>query len=877
VPGDSLPPVPSAFEGVNQPVKGVRAMDVSAFSLRPLCRLKTSSVLALALAAIVLACSGSATAQSVNTGLQSPLITQQIDETKLTVLKGNTHPSVRAQYDLGTAPATLPMERMLLVLKRSPAQEFALRKLLDQQQDQSSPSYHAWLTPDQFGKQFGPTDLDLQTITNWLQSYGFQVSAASKGRTVIEFSGSASQVQAAFHTAIHKYLVNGEQHWANEGDPSIPTALTPAVAGIDSLNNFLKKAMNSFAGTYSAKTKRLTSPAPGYTLGSGNNEEFAVVPYDFATIYDVLPLWNSGINGTGQTIAIVGRTNINPADATTFWQIFGLTVPQNKLNVILNGNDPGINGDENEADIDVQWSGAVAPQATIDFVTSQSTATTDGIDLSALYIVDNNLAPVMSESYGQCELGLGTSGNQFYYSLWGQAAAQGISVFISTGDNGAAGCDNPGGPAQFGLNVNGIASTPFNAAIGGTDFNEYQTWPNYWNATNNPTTQESAKGYIPETTWNDSCANPLAVLLGFGGNAEQACNNSQLENEGGLVSTGGSGGPSNCAVNTQGLVGSCTQGYAKPSWQSGTGVPNDNLRDMPDVSLFASNGFLGSFYVICQQDQTGGVCDLNDFQGYGGTSVASPAFAGIMSLVNQKMGGPQGVPGFVLYKLAAKQANAFHDVPAGSTIAMPCFTTTPNCVTSVNGDEFGVLSGYSTAAGYDLATGLGSVDASNLVNNWSAVTFTATTTSLQLNSGTAVNVQHGTAVPVRIGVNPTAATGNAALLVSTGTGTTTGQAIDAFPLSGGTASGNTSVLPGGTYSVIAHYGGNGSYGGSYSSPVSVTISKENSTVSFPGVVTTGETTSTTVAYDSEYWPSADVQNSQGAWRNCLPHWKHHFY
>ena len=283
----------------------------------------------------------------------------------------------------------------------------------------------------------------------------------------------------------------------------------------------------------------------------------------------------------------------------------------------------------------------MAPQATIDFVTSASTETTDGVDLSAVYIVDNNLAPVMSESYGECELGLGTAGNQFYYTLWEQAAAQGISVFVSSGDNGAAGCDSPGGPAQYGLNVNGIASTPFNAAVGGTDFNQYNNWTQYWNSTNDPTTQASAKGPIPETTWNDSCTNSIWTTLGWGSTAEQVCNNYNL---GDTASTGGSGGPSNCVVNSQNL-GTCMQGYAKPSWQSGAGVPDDTVRDLPDISLFASNGFMSSLYVICQQDQTGGVCNLNTLLGYGGTSVASPAFAGIMSLVEPEDGHAAGRSG----------------------------------------------------------------------------------------------------------------------------------------------------------------------------------------------------------------------------------------
>ncbi len=795
-----------------------------------------------------------------------PLITAAIDESRLTTLQGNTHPLARPEFDLGTAPASLPMERMLLVLRRSRDQEVSLRKLLDEQQDKNSSNYHDWLTPEQFGAQYGPTDADLQTITSWLQSHGFQVGS-TKGRTVLEFSGSASQVEEAFHTSIHRYLVNGEQYWANASDPQIPAALAPAVAGIVSLHNFPRRAMNHFVGTYSEETKQLTSSQPNYTFSCGGGQTcYGLVPYDFAAIYDVLPLWNAGVNGTGQTIAIVGRTNINPADATNFWSLFGLSVPQNKLTVTLNGPDPGINGDEGEADIDIQWSGAVAPQALINFVTSQTTNTTDGVDLSAVYIVENNLAPVLSESYGECELGLGTAGNQFYSAIWAQAAAQGISVFVSSGDDGSAGCDDPGGPARYGLNVNGIASTPFNAAVGGADFNQYKNWSTYWNSSNNPTTQQSAKGYIPETTWNNSCTNSLAVTLGYGSNPEQACNNPQMIQAGGLISVAGSGGPSNCVVNTQGVVGSCTSGYAKPSWQTGTGTQTDQVRDLPDISLFASNGFLGSFYVVCQQDQTGG-CSLNSFAGYGGTSVASPAFAGIMALVNQKMGSPQGVPGFALYKLPAKQANAFHDIPAGSTIGGPCVTGTPNCKTNTSGDNYGILTGYSTAAAYDLATGLGSVDVANLVNNWNKATFTATTSTLTLNNGNPINVTHGTAVPVNIAMSPTAATGNAALLVDVGPGTTTGHAIDFFALSGGSTSGNTSLLPAGTYNVIAHYGGDATYGGSYSNSVSVTVSPENSTVYLPGLQLGGASV-TTVKYDDPYTLLAGVENASG--KTCNP-------
>ncbi len=803
---------------------------------------------------------------------QAPvLVTQAVDTSVRTVLTGNVHPLARAEFDQGEAPLDMPLHRMLLVLKRSDQQETALRRLIENQQYKKSASYHQWLTPVEFGAQFGPADSDIAAVTNWLLASGFQVTEVTKGRTVIEFNGTAGQVKQAFGTAIHKYVVQGEQHWANTGNPSIPTALAPVVVGVNSLHNFLKKAQNVHVGTYSEKNKQLTSQAPDFTFNGGcvidnTGNCYAVSPYDFATIYDLLPLWNAAtpINGTGQTIAIVGRTDINPSDATTFWGLFGLdgvNAPQPTLVITHNGPAPGVTGDEAEADIDTQWSGAAAPGATINFVTSESTETTDGVDLSALYIVDNNLAPIMSESYGNCEASLGSGGVGFYGLLWEQAAVQGITAMVSTGDNGAAGCDDPGAPAHNGLNVNGLASTPFNVAVGGTDFAQFTNPPStYWNSTNALITQESAKGYILETTWNDSCANPLFELVTGGStNQETNCNNSKFS--GFLDSIGGSGGAS--------------AAWQKPTWQTGSGVPNDTARDLPDVSLFASSGFLGSFYVICQSDTTGGICDLNgNFQGYGGTSVSSPAFAGIMALVNQKW-GPQGNANLVLYNLSSKQPSAFHDILSGSTIAMPCVTGSPNCTTKTSGHSYGILSGYNTTTAFDLATGLGSVDANNLVTNWNKVTFTPTTTTLTLNSGNPVNVTHGALVNVTVSVSPNPGSGSStkaedvALLVAPGTPGNSG--VDFNTLANGAVTWNTNLLPGGTYKVIAHYEGDTTYGGSYSSPsASITVNPENSSVYMPGVVngtdTSGNPTYTnSVVYGTgaafSYWLRADVQNA----------------
>ena len=837
-------------------------------------------------------------------------ITQAIDEKNLVTLRGNVHPLARAEFDQGPVADAQPLKRMLLLLQRSPEQETALQRLLEDQQNKSSANYHAWLTPDQFGKRFGPADADLQTISQWLASHGFTNIKVGAGRTVMEFSGNVASVRSAFHTEIHRYLVNGEEHQANANDPQIPSALAPVVAGLASLHNFPRKPLHHLAAVltrpkHSGQIR--TQPLnPDFTFQCAIDPNTGqpiycseVGPYDFAAIYNVLPLWNAtpAIDGTGQTIAIVGQSNIKLQDVRDFRTTFGL--PANDPIVVLNGPDPGlVPGDETEADLDVQLSGGVAKGATVDLVVSQSTETTAGVDLSAEYIVDNNLAPVMSESFGNCELFLGTAGNQFYNNLWQQAAAQGISVFVSSGDNGSAGCDFNQGtapqPANNGLQVNGIASTPYNTAVGGTDFNDFFNFLTYWNTTNDPTTQQSVKGYIPETTWNDSCTNAIFgdPRIGFSTNAETNCNNSRLS---GFVFTGGgSGGKSNCTTPSGQTPSTCGGGYAKPGWQIGSGVPLDSKRDLPDVSLFASNGFVGNSYAICETDVIG-FCGASNLLPLGGTSASSPAFAAIMALVNQKTSSRQGNANVVLYKLATKQTISscnsstgpastciFNDVTSG-TIAMPCAKGSLNCTTSNSNDQYGILSGYNAGAGYDLTTGLGSVNVQNLVNNWSSVTFLPSTTTLTATvNGAAVpsiSVAHGTPV----GLSSSVSAGSGA------TGTPTGQValmaapnptpgnpssslgVEALTLANGAASSTSVVLPGGSYNLTAHYQGDSTFGSSDSSPgipASITAESSKTLISLPtfdpntGLQTGNAPTS--LVYGSPYLARIDIGNAQAA-------------
>jgi hypothetical protein len=714
-------------------------------------------------------------------------ILQAVDEQNLTLLKGNTHPLARPEFDRGAAPASMPLQRMLLVLKRSPEQETALRDLLDQQQDKSSPNYHKWLTPEQFGQMFGPSDQDMQTITSWLGSHGLQVARVTKGRLMIEFSGIEAQVQEAFHAQIHKFVVNGEEHWANASDPEIPTALTPVVAGVFTLYDFRKQPQHVMSSQRFTATVRPGS-LPQFTTSTGLH---ALGPADYAVIYNINPVYTAGINGSGTTIAVVGRTNIDVLDVSDFRSAFGLIA--NAPQIVLDGPDPGNlgGGEETEAILDTSWSGAIAPNATVKLVVSASTDTTDGVDLSELYIVENNLGNVMTESFSACELFFTASEAAGISGLAEQAAAQGITYFVSTGDSGSAGCDSPNASqATTPPAVNILASTPFNVAVGGTQFNDLLNPNTYWSSSNTPVTRGSALSYIPENVWNESCS---------------ACAQPNL--------FAGGGGTSIL--------------FARPSWQSGVaGIPSGTFRTIPDVSLTAAghDPYLLCLNRICLPDAQG----IVHFFGVAGTSASAPSFAGIMALVNQKTGSRQGQANYVLYRLAATEN--FAQCNGSSTAGLPASTCIFNDTTVGTNAVPGAV-GFATTVGYDEATGLGSVNVTNLVNLWNSVTFTASTTTLGLNPTTSIT--HGASVSVNITVAPTGGgagtpAGDIALLASTGANGQT--AVDGFTLgAGGSVATSTRRLPGGTYSATAHYTGNGTFGASDSTPVPVTVNPEAST------------------------------------------------
>jgi subtilase family serine protease len=603
------------------------------------------------------------------TGLRNR-IGSAIERTPSAMIRGHVHPLAQARYDRGKVAGLFAMSRVSMMFKPTDVQQSELDALLQQQRDPSSPTYHRWLTPEEFADRFGLSAADLNKTTAWLQDQGFTIDEISPSRNWIAFSGFAHQMESAFHTQIHEYAVNGETHYASANEPSVPRALANVVLGFRSLHDFRPKPRGIIKPKYTSSV-------------TGNH---FLVPDDFATIYDLHALYSSGINGAGQKIAVMGQTDIQVQDIRTFRQLSGLPASDPQVVLVAGSKDPGIvSSDLGEADLDIEWAGAVARNAAVVYVNSNN-----GVFDSLQYAVSHNLAPVISISYGDCEPNQTSSDVNTVTALAQQANAQGITIIAPSGDGGAADCDSDFSGrlhARLGLSVDFPGSVPYVTSVGGTQFDEIgnvwstdQTFstffrkpqPSYWTNTNNAS-NGSALSYIPEVAWNTT------VMDG------------QLSAAGGGRSV---------------LFG-------KPAWQVGNGVPNDNARDLPDLAIGASADHDG--YLIC----SGGSC-VNGFRFSdgtlniaGGTSVATPSFAGIVVLINQMMNSPQGNLNPSLYQLYSIAPDAFHDITLGGN-QVPCVAGSPDCQSS------GYL-GYTAGTGYDLATGLGSIDAFKLLTAWPAV------------------------------------------------------------------------------------------------------------------------------------------------------------
>ena len=551
------------------------------------------------------------------------------------ILHGNLNPRAKVEFDVGPSDPSQPMNQMILLLKIDPQKQAQLDRLVSEQQDSSSENFHKWLTPAQFGQSFGRSPEEMATVKNWLVSQGFTIDSVANSGTMISFSGTAADVNRAFDANMHDYQVNSHLRHANSTDPSIPSALAALVAGPVSLNTFPRKPAHT-----SSRPLSVGGAKPGYTVGGSGSgylgPGYYLSPGDFTAIYDVNSVYSMGYNGKGVTIAIIGQTVADTSMWAEFRTAYGLA--SNAPNVIVAGKttptDDG-EGDEEESDIDVEWSGAVAPGATIDFVTSSVNG--GGIDTAATYAVDT-LSPtpsIINLSYDLCESDLGASGNSFYSSLWEQAASEGITVFVASGDSGAYDCvDNEGNPTGSKA-VNGLASTPYNIAVGGTLLSDASK---YWGSTN--TGDVSALSSIPgmpEAAWND---------WDSAGDWEEWA----------------SGG------------GASTE-YTKPAWQACTGVPSDGKRDVPDVALNADPDGVAYLVYTCNDDSSKCASNSYGLYAFGGTSCASPSFAGIMALIEQSMGGGrQGNANTVLYQIGSAQYSAtsatspaFNDITSGST------------------------------------------------------------------------------------------------------------------------------------------------------------------------------------------------------------------
>jgi hypothetical protein len=599
---------------------------------------------------------------------QSPVkarITGAIDDSSRVTLRGNVRPVFRAENDLGPVQGSFNLENMSLTFKLTEGQQADLAALLAQQQDPSSPDFHHWLTPEQFAERFGLSQNDVNKVVAWLGAQGFTVTQTARSRTWVSFSGTAAQVAAAFQTEIHNFSFNGETYHANATEPSVPSALADVVLGIRGLDNYRLKPRTRV---------RSVNPSlhPNFTSGQSGNT--FVAPGDFAVIYDVNTLYSAGIDGTGQSIAVMGQTALynGVSDITAFRAAAGLPAKSPTLTLVPGSPNPGvIPGDITEASLDVEWAGAVAKNATINYVYSN-----DILNYSLAYAIDQDVAPVISISYGACEANWGSTNLDILAQWMQQANSQGQTIVAASGDAGAADCESTSATtASHGVAVDAPASSPYVTGMGGTEFNEGSGA--YWQPASGSDVITSALSYIPEMAWNDT-SNP--------------------QNTGGELLAGGGG---------------ASAFFSKPGWQTGAGVPADGFRDVPDLSLNSSPIHDG--LLICDQGScVNGFRDNNNvyLDVAGGTSAAAPTFAGIVALINQQTGSAQGNVNPTLYAMATTTPAAFHDVITGDII-VPCTAGTTNCPTTAP-----YQIGYSAAAGYDQATGLGSIDAFNLVTNW---------------------------------------------------------------------------------------------------------------------------------------------------------------
>lgn len=706
-------------------------------------------------------------------------ITSPIRADQMQIMQGTVHPLIASAQDEGRLSGSTVIPRMSLVFKLSPAQETDLKKLLAAQQTKGSPMYHRWLKPGEFAARYGVSQQDLAKVAAWLQSQGFHVDAIPPSADRIDFTGTAAQVETVFQTQIHRYLLHGVQGWANSTEISLPHAIASMSLGIRHLNTFRpqpqlqKTPVRVSHGQVNAVKTNYNTARSNYTVQTQNGTLNFLAPADIHTIYNVKGLYNNSITGTGQTMAVAGQTDIvqYQSDISRFRSLSGLN-PNNMPKQILvpnSGSAQAYPSDLEEADLDVEWSGAMAKDATILYITvgnNQNYGVFDSLQYAIQTPLINNTqyVPVVSISYGNCEAAFaGTTDIASLEQMFQQANAQGQTIVAAAGDSGSAGCDQTGqnSSGQYvgatgGLAAEYPASSQYVTGAGGTSFSgDVSNQSQYWSQTNS-SNNGSALSYIPETTWNDT--RTIAELKSFGS------------------LSAGSGGASSCATSGGTSTSpTCTGGFPKPSWQTGPGVPSDGVRDVPDISLAGDANHDG--YVLCTEETTGsgssetfsgtsscvypvGANEAAYFDAngsgylYGGTSVVAPELSGMITLWNQEAGNSKGIGNAnpVFYVAAKNNPGAFHDVLTGNN-AVVCQQGSPDCVPDPNVSGNYVMSCCDAGSGYDMATGLGSIDATAMGAIWPSVTAVNGSFSL-LVSPHVLSVKPGSSVNTTVVLSP---------------------------------------------------------------------------------------------------------------------------
>jgi len=773
-----------------------------------------------------------------------PRITAPVDDSVRVALTNDVSPLARLEFDQGEALAGTEMRHVRFFLQRSSEQEAALDAYLAELQDPSSPNYHKWLTPEQFGELYGPADADIAAITGWLEGQGFSGIQVPKGRTTVEFSGPVRLMEQVFQTSIHSFKMGEKEFLANTTAPWIPAALATVVTGVADMNTLQpeKNFVVGPRGSYDPAAKRFVR-VDGESGSNGIKSEYSgtmfhgdflyLTPSDAALLYNTP---NKALNpnftgttsydGTGVKIGIVGDSGLKTAGLTPV-TTYAKDFLKNALNVTVNNlNDVTTTNGLDGLYADIEIAGGLAPGAAITVYTDSNLTT------AMTTAVNDNAVDILEFGFATCEHAAGNTLNATIASTWKQAAMEGVAVVVSAGNEGSATCDQKDSPeADMGLAVNAYASTPYNIAVGGSDtYGLVGDFSTYVSSTDSASSMyRTLIKAVPQSAWNDSqkVAGPIsaAVPTVFGVD-------------------GGGGGASGCM--TQSTLATCTAGYAKPTWQTGKGVPDDKVRDVPDLSLMAGFEINQAGWLLCSADagascvaEAGGALPVEDV---GGTSPAASAFAGMLALVEQKTGARLGLPTTEIYKLynSSFASAVFKDITVGNN-SVPCTSGSPNCSLNTAGHFF--QTGYNAGVGYDQATGLGTVDATGMVNDWGAKVLPAATVSVKT---AAASVFRGDSLSVSVDVSGGSGTPTGTVKLSGG-----GYTSAAATLSAGAAKIliPASSLTVGSDTLTVTYSGGTSYA-SASGSAKVTVTQLTPTVkATPAAATEPRAHSLAVAVD----------------------------